>query len=153
MSPAQMPLPRPAQTFVFLLASPIKKGSTFSQESCSWSILESFLTLLSLDPRCPFFFPSFPHPSRLTSWEKETDGFFQKSHHVPSPPPFSPTPLAFRSLSTAVAMVTVQGRLDLLLPAGHRYSTRAMNARVVGLPLAPVLWMPMGHSWHMLHGP
>lgn len=130
------------------LASSERKGSTTSQESCSWSILESFISLLSLDPRCPFL-PCPPprplHPAWLGG--KKQMVFSRKAAQVPSPPPFSP-PFAFRSFSTAVAMATVQS----WLAAACRPQIQHLGiARVVGLALVPVLFTPMGHAWHMLH--
>lgn len=64
--------------------------------------------------------------------------------HLPSPP------LALRSCSTVVAMTTAQGRLAASCRPKIQFSGRA---RAVGLPLAPVLWVSMGCSRHMLHGP
>lgn len=127
---------------------PQRKGSTSTQESCSWSTLVFPLPSFSRF-QMPIPFLPFPH-LQLGFLGKETDGFSQRSHHMPSPPPFFPHPLPLRA---SECHCHGNCRVDLLLPAGHRYSTWAMNARVACLALAPVLWMPMGHSWHMLHGP
>lgn len=65
-----------------------------------------------------------------------------------SPPPFSP-PLAFKN--QALPLPWQPCRADLLLPAGHRYSTWAISGRLLWL------WFLLsgchGAHSHMLHGP
>lgn len=102
-----------------LLPPPQRKGGTSSQESCSWSILESFLSLLSLDLRpipspCPPFF-SVRFPGGRNRWaflEKPLSAFSTS---------LLPPPLAFKN--QALQLPWQLCRADLLLPAGHRYST------------------------------
>lgn len=108
---AQVLPPRPAQTSVLDrdLSSP-KKGEHLHSGELLLEHLRVFPLPSFSRSQMPIPFPPSPH-LQLGFLGKETDGLSQRSHHVPSPPPFAPNPLPFKSLSNAVAMVTVQGRL------------------------------------------
>lgn len=87
---------------------------------------------------------SHPFPQLSFVGKRNRWAFPEKSPHAFPTSLLLPLPLG----NAAPWLSWQPRRADLLLPVGQRHRTRA-----VGLPLAPVLWISMGCSWHMLHRP
>lgn len=106
-------------------------------------LLERFgvFFIFSLQTQVPI---SHPFPQLSFVGNRNRWAFPEKSPHAFPTSLLLPLPLG----NAAPWLPWQPGRADLLLPVGQRH-----RARAVGLPLAPVLWISMGCSRHMLHRP